>query len=38
MVGARSFCTEPLADTLPKVGKPNFETVDENQDFLPEVT
>ncbi|CAB5363054.1 unnamed protein product [Rhizophagus irregularis] len=36
MLGARSFCAEPLTDTLPKVGVPNFETVDENQDFSPE--
>ncbi|GBB86856.1 hypothetical protein RclHR1_01330010 [Rhizophagus clarus] len=33
MLGARSFCVEPLTDTLPNVGKPNFETVDENRDF-----
>jgi hypothetical protein len=38
MLGARSLCAEPLTDTLPKVGKPNFETIDENQDFSPKVT
>ncbi|RIA98038.1 eukaryotic mitochondrial regulator protein [Glomus cerebriforme] len=35
MLGARSFRAEPLTDTLPNVGKPNFEIIDENQNFSP---
>ena len=38
MLGACPYRAEPLIDTPPKVGKPHFETIDENQDFSPEVS
>jgi len=37
MLGTRSFRVEPLTDMPLKVGKPNFEIIDENQDFSPKV-
>ncbi|CAG8532117.1 3371_t:CDS:2 [Gigaspora margarita] len=36
MLGARSHRQEPLTDMLPKVGKPKFSLVDEDDKFTPE--